>query len=73
VGFSRGQLFVGPVSDSVGRRRVMLAGTVLFAVTTLLCAHAESISVLNFWRSLQGVAGAASAVMITAIVKDMFE
>jgi DHA1 family bicyclomycin/chloramphenicol resistance-like MFS transporter len=43
VGFAVGQLFVGPVSDSIGRRRVMLAGSVQFAVTTLLCARAESI------------------------------
>jgi len=73
LGFALGQLFVGPISDSIGRRRVMLAGSVLFAVTALLCARAESINELNVWRSLQWVAGAASGVMISAIVKDMFE
>ncbi|MEQ3697545.1 MAG: Bcr/CflA family multidrug efflux MFS transporter [Pseudomonadales bacterium] len=73
VGFALGQLVVGPISDSVGRRRVMLVGSVLFAITAILCARAETISELNVWRSLQGVAGAASGVMISAIVKDMFE
>lgn len=73
VGFAVGQLFVGPVSDSMGRRRVMLAGSVLFAVTTLLCARAESIHELNVWRTLQGVAGAAAGVMVSAIVKDLFD
>ncbi|RMA80250.1 Bcr/CflA family multidrug efflux MFS transporter [Umboniibacter marinipuniceus] len=73
VGFALGQLVVGPISDSVGRRRVMLVGSILFAITAILCARAESISELNLWRSLQGVAGAASGVMISAIVKDMFE
>jgi DHA1 family bicyclomycin/chloramphenicol resistance-like MFS transporter len=73
LGFAVGQLFVGPISDSIGRRRVMLAGSILFVVTTVLCALAESINELNVWRSLQGVAGAASGVMISAIVKDRFE
>lgn len=73
VGFALGQLLVGPISDSVGRRRVMLVGSVLFAITAIFCARAESIGELNVWRSLQGVAGAASGVMISAIVKDMFE
>ncbi len=73
VGYAVGQLFVGSISDSIGRRLVMLAGSVLFAVTALLCAGAESIAELNFWRSLQGVAGAASGVMISAIVKDLFD
>lgn len=73
IGFAVGQLFVGSLSDSIGRRRVMLAGSVLFAVTALLCARAETIDQLILWRSLQGLAGAAAAVMISAIVRDLFE
>lgn len=73
LGFACGQLLVGPISDSVGRRRVMLAGSVLFAIAGLLCARVESVNELLLWRTLQGVAGAAATVMISASVKDRFE
>lgn len=72
IGFALGQLFVGPISDSTGRRIVMLAGTLLFTVSSWICAQVTTIDDLIFWRAIQGVAGASSGVMISAIVKDMF-
>ena len=42
-GFAAGQIFYGPVSDRLGRRPVLLAALVLYAVATIGCAAAQSI------------------------------
>jgi DHA1 family bicyclomycin/chloramphenicol resistance-like MFS transporter len=72
IGLGFGQLVIGPLSDAVGRRRPLLAGLVLHAVMSLLCALAPSIGMLTVTRTLQGFAGAAVAVVSMAVVRDLF-
>ncbi|MGF1742390.1 Bcr/CflA family multidrug efflux MFS transporter [Vibrio profundum] len=73
AGFSLGQLFHGPVSDSYGRRPVLILGVFFFAISALLSATVHSIDTLNLLRVVQGFAGAAAAVVIQAVIRDMFE
>ena len=73
AGFAIGQLIHGPLSDSYGRRPVMVIGTLLFAATSLVCATTESIESLTYMRMAQGFAGAAAAVVIQALIRDMFD
>ncbi|SIN84898.1 Bcr/CflA family multidrug efflux MFS transporter [Salinivibrio sp. ES.052] len=73
AGFAIGQLFHGPISDSYGRKPVMLAGVALFFICAVISAMAQDIDVLTFVRATQGFAGAAAAVIIQALVRDMFE
>jgi DHA1 family bicyclomycin/chloramphenicol resistance-like MFS transporter len=72
IGLGFGQLIIGPLSDSVGRRKPLLAGLVLHAMMSLLCALAPSIGLLTVTRTLQGFAGAAVAVVAMAVVRDLF-
>ncbi|MBD1577319.1 MULTISPECIES: Bcr/CflA family multidrug efflux MFS transporter [Vibrio] len=72
AGFAIGQLLHGPLADSYGRRPVMLLGTVFFAITSVICATTTSIDALLYTRFAQGFAGAASAVVVQAVVRDMF-
>ncbi|MEV4107761.1 multidrug effflux MFS transporter [Nonomuraea sp. NPDC049695] len=72
VGLAAGQLLLGPVSDAVGRRRVLLAGAVLFTVLSLACAVSPSIAIFDVARLLQGVAGAAGMVVARAVLTDRF-
>ena len=72
VGLGAGQLVVGPLSDRLGRRRPLLAGLVLFVVTSALCAVTQSIGLLLLLRLLQGIGGAAGIVLCRAIVADRF-
>ena len=72
VGLGLGQLLVGPLSDAVGRRRPLLIGLALHAAMSLLCALAPSITLLAVTRTLQGLAGAAVAVVAMAVVRDLF-
>ncbi len=73
MGFALGQLIHGPLSDSFGRRPILLIGIFLFAVAAIMSATTSSISELTYVRAAQGFAGAAAAVIIQAIVRDMFE
>ena len=71
VSFAVGQLFIGPLSDAVGRRRLLLGGTAAFVVASVLCALAPTAPVLIAARLLQGLAGAAGAVSGRAMVTDV--
>ena len=73
VGLALGQLVIGPLSDALGRRRPLLAGTALHVVASLLVLIAPNIAVLGALRVLQGVGTAATAVIALAIVRDLFE
>jgi len=72
LGLGLGQLVVGPLSDAVGRRKPLLIGLTAHALMSLLCAVAPSITLLAVTRTLQGLAGAAVAVVSMAIVRDLF-
>ncbi len=71
-GLAVGQLIIGPLSDAFGRKRPLVAGLVLHALASVLCAVAPSIYVLSSVRVLQGFAGAAISVVAMAIVRDLF-
>ena len=72
LGLGLGQLIIGPLSDTVGRRRPLLAGLAAHGLMSVLCALAPSIGLLSATRTLQGVAGAAVSVVVMAIVRDLF-
>jgi EmrB/QacA subfamily drug resistance transporter len=61
-------------ADVLGRRRVFLAGTALFAVSSLLCALATSRGMLVGVRALQGLGGGivspATLSIITASLPE---
>ena len=72
LGFAVMNLFHGALSDSVGRRPVVLAGVAVFTVASLGCALSETIGQLVFFRALQGMSAGAGMVVSRAIIRDMF-
>lgn len=58
--------------DRLGRRRMLIAGTVLFAAASALCAAAPTLLVLNLGRGLQGVGAAVVNVASLALVSAAF-
>src|SRR5688500_3370903 len=72
VGLALGQLLIGPLSDSLGRRRPLLAGTALHVLASLLVLVAPDIAVLGVLRVLQGRGCAAAGVVAMAMVRDLF-
>jgi DHA1 family bicyclomycin/chloramphenicol resistance-like MFS transporter len=73
AGLALGQLIVGPLSDSLGRRRPLMAGIVLHMLASLICLFAPTIGVLGVARGLQGMGAAAAMVVAIAVVGDLFE
>ena len=67
------QLVYGPVSDRLGRKRVLLFGLALACVGSVLAALAGSLSMLVGARVLQGAGCAAGMVVGRAMVQDLFE
>jgi DHA1 family bicyclomycin/chloramphenicol resistance-like MFS transporter len=65
-----GQLVGGPLSDRYGRRRILLTGLAIFAVGSLMVAHAQTLAAMMGWRMVQGLGGAWCAVSVPAIVRD---
>ncbi|HWL43702.1 MAG TPA: multidrug effflux MFS transporter [Ilumatobacter sp.] len=72
LGLAVGQLVVGPLSDALGRRRPLIAGTLFHVATSLLCMVAPSIGVLGVLRVVQGFGASATAVAAMAIVRDLY-
>jgi DHA1 family bicyclomycin/chloramphenicol resistance-like MFS transporter len=73
VGLALGQLVLGPLSDALGRRRPLLAGTALHVLASLLVLVAPNIAVLGALRVLQGAGAAAGAVIALAVVRDLYD
>ncbi|HRD98850.1 MAG TPA: multidrug effflux MFS transporter [Rubrivivax sp.] len=72
LGFGVMNLFHGALSDSLGRRPVVLAGVAAFTLASLGCALAQTIGELVFWRAVQGMSAGAGMVVSRAIIRDMF-
>ncbi len=66
-------LWHGALADRFGRRRVLIALTVVFALASLVCALAPSIEWLWGGRALQGLSGGAGIVVGRAVVRDLHE
>nr|WP_225933776.1 multidrug effflux MFS transporter [Mycolicibacterium pallens] len=73
AGLALGQLIVGPLSDSLGRRRPLMGGIALHMLASLVCLFAPNIEVLSLARGLQGMGAAAAAVVAVAVVGDLFD
>lgn len=71
VALALGQLIIGPLSDRMGRRRLLILGSVGTAVAAIVCALAPSIWVLVVGRVAQGFFGAAGVVLAKAVVVDV--
>jgi len=72
LGFALGQLLYGPMADSLGRKPVVLGGTLVFAGAAAACAMAQSIDHLIVMRFFHGLAAAAASVVINALMRDIY-
>ena len=72
LSFAFMSLFHGALSDSFGRRPVVLAGVAVFTLASVGCALATSIHMLIACRALQGLSTGAGIVVSRAVIRDMF-
>lgn len=65
------QVLIGPLSDKIGRRPVILWGVGLFCLATLGCLFAPNATVFLIFRGFQAVI-AVAMVLSRAVVRDMY-
>jgi EmrB/QacA subfamily drug resistance transporter len=65
-------LLAGRIGDLIGQRRIFLIGLAVFTLASLLCATAQSQSVLIGARFVQGVGGALTSAVILGMIVTMF-
>ncbi len=70
--FALMSLFHGALSDSFGRRPVVLVGVAMFTVASAGCALSTTIGQLIFFRALQGLSTGAGIVVSRAVIRDMY-
>src|SRR6201994_881847 len=66
-------LTVGAVADQLGRRKVYVAGLVLFAASSLTCGLAPNVAVLLAARGVQGLGAAAMFATTMALISNTYE
>ena len=65
-------LFHGALSDSLGRRPVVLTGIAVFTLASVSCALSTDITHLIAFRALQGLSTGAGIVVSRAVIRDLF-
>ncbi|MEZ5462775.1 multidrug effflux MFS transporter [Dokdonella sp.] len=73
VAYAMMSLLHGPLSDSLGRRNVILGGVAVFAMASMGCAMSNSIGELLIYRAIQGISAGSGMIVGRAIIRDCFE
>jgi DHA1 family bicyclomycin/chloramphenicol resistance-like MFS transporter len=71
--FSIFLLFWGPLSDKYGRKPILMVGLTIYIISCLACLVVQDIWHFIGLRLVQAIGGAAVTVVVTAIIKDLFE
>ncbi len=71
-GMAIGQLICGPLSDALGRKKVLNGGLLLFLVGTAICYVAQDINTLLLGRFVQGLGVSGPYVSAISIVRDKY-
>lgn len=72
LGYGIGQTILGVLSDSFGRRRVLLSSALFFTLVSFLAVLSSHVFMLEVCRFLQGISVAGLAVVARAIIVDVF-
>lgn len=71
ITFGLAQMAYGPWADQAGRKPPLYVGLALFITGTLVCAMAPDIGWLIAGRMIQGLGGAATMVVLRAVIRDL--
>ena len=72
LGLGSGTFVTGPLSDSLGRKPVILAGAALYSVGALMAMLAPTLGLVIAARVLQGFGAAAARIVTMAIIRDLY-
>ncbi len=72
VGMAVGQMFLGPLSDSIGRKPTVYIGFGLFITGCLMSMLTTNFQIMLAGRVLQGLGAAAPRVVVVALIRDLY-
>jgi len=72
ISFAVMSLLHGPISDAVGRKPVIIVGTLLYAAASVGCALSVNLPMLLVFRSLQGIAAGSGQIISRAMIRDLY-
>lgn len=72
IGLAVGQVFIGPLTDKYGRKKILVGSMLMFAIASVLCIIAPNIYLFNLMRIFQGLAGAGGIVISKSMSTDMY-
>ncbi|ODN43584.1 multidrug effflux MFS transporter [Piscirickettsia litoralis] len=72
LGLCISSLFYGPLSDSYGRKPILLLGLVIFTIGALGCLFSPSLNGIIFWRFIEGVGSSTCFVVPGAMIFDLY-
>ncbi|KIV60618.1 MFS family multidrug efflux protein, similarity to bicyclomycin resistance protein Bcr [Rhizobium sp. UR51a] len=72
-GMAFGELFSGPLSDAIGRKKALVLGLCLYAVGTITALLGGSLEIVILGRVLQGMGASGPKIATRAMIRDQFE
>lgn len=72
LGMGVGTFFTGPLSDTFGRKPVMLWGAAVYTVSALIASRAQTLEVLLIARVCQGLGAAGPRIVAMAVTRDLY-
>jgi DHA1 family bicyclomycin/chloramphenicol resistance-like MFS transporter len=72
AGMTIGQLIAGPLSDAIGRKRILFSGVTIYLAGSLLCYLATSFEVFLLGRFIQGLGVSGPYIAAISVVRDKF-
>ena len=72
AGMALGQLIFGPLSDALGRRKILFLTLGIYCIGSLVCLLATTIEAMLMGRVIQGLGAAGPYVCSISIVRDTY-
>ncbi len=69
--YALASLLHGPLSDALGRRRVILGGLVIFTLASVGCALSTDLATLLTFRAVQGLSSGVGLIVGRAVIRDV--
>ena len=71
VGYLLGALFYGPLSDRIGRRKVIFISLVICIIGSIFCVNATTITAIFIGRIIQGLGFGGVNLLARTMIKDI--